>query len=145
MIRTSHLRASTLATLATYTYLKTPRSTENLESAFHGTTSDRMPNVQVGQVIKVKNHLFFTEGSGSADSYAEGRGFSAFRTGCSNEGSPLVLRVSPIPSSNSCWKRGVFGFHKYFPDGTLLKVEEVRRIPKLSAIEKELIYQSRHC
>ncbi len=145
MLNSSTLRIGSLAVTATYTYLQIPRSTKDLESVYHGTSTDRMPNVEEGQIVQVKNHFFFTEDPSSAKNYARGVGFSAFRPASSNEGSPLVLRVSPLPSSNSCWKRGVFGFNKYFPDGTLVKVIEIEYPQELSPTEKEQIYQSRHC
>jgi hypothetical protein len=125
-------------------YLKTPRSAKELDSKiYHGTTSDRMPNVQVGEILNVRNHFFVTEDFKAAEGYASGLGFSAFRPGDSSSGMPVVLKVSVLDPTNSSWVRGWFGFQKYFRHGTQLRVDEVHTPPPLSDSVKKQIECSR--
>ncbi|MBX9922837.1 MAG: hypothetical protein K2Y01_01885 [Rhabdochlamydiaceae bacterium] len=125
-------------------YLKSPRSATDLNSSiYHGTTSDRMPDIQVGEVFKVHQHFFFTDDFDGAKNYAQGLGYSAFRTGQSSNGRPRVLRVSPLNPSIATWMRGFFGGNKYFPHGTELKVEEIQHPPEIDPKTKAEIEKYR--
>ncbi len=137
------LTGATLSILASY--LKTPRSGQDLApNIYHGTTSDLMPNIQLGETFKVRKHLFFTENPTLAKAYATGEGFSAFRPGQSISGSPLILRLTPVNRSETTWKIGVFGFCKYFCNNTELKVEEILRFPPISTARQKELANSRH-
>ena len=123
-----------------------PRSAEGLgSSVYHGTTRDLMPNVKEGEIFEVRKHFFFTENRDLANAYATGEGFSAFRPGQSISGSPCLLRVTPVDSSNSIWKIGFFGFCPYFCDGTKLKVEEICNLPAISDARRKEMDRSRYC
>jgi hypothetical protein len=128
-------------------YLKTPRSAGELgPDIYHGTNVKRMlPDAKVGAVFKVKKHFFFTNSPHLAKNYAQGLGFSAFRPGESTNADPVVLRVALVDSSVSVWKKGWFGGQPYFPEGTMLVIQEIQYPPKISPEQRKQIDNSRFC